>query len=58
MRSEAWAGKRVTKGEMCKENDKEVAGKDSRSELCIGAEHGQACTKDRTGAVMTCQGST
>jgi hypothetical protein len=27
------------------------AGKDSASKGCRGAEHGQACTKDRTGAV-------
>jgi hypothetical protein len=28
-----------------------VAGKGSRSKGCRGAEHGQACTKDCTGAV-------
>jgi hypothetical protein len=28
-----------------------VAGTGSRSEGCRGAEHGQTCTKDRTGAM-------
>jgi hypothetical protein len=38
--------------EMCTENDKVGrAGKGSGSKGCRGAEHGQACTKERTGAV-------
>jgi hypothetical protein len=47
------AGKRVMECEMCTENDKEGggAGKGSGSKRCRGAEHGQACTKDRTSAV-------
>jgi hypothetical protein len=46
------AGKRVMECEMCTESDKEVrAGKGSGSKGCRGAEHGQACTKEHTGAV-------
>jgi hypothetical protein len=38
--------------EMCTENDKEGgAWKGSGSKGCRGAEHGQTCNKDRTGAV-------
>jgi hypothetical protein len=36
----------------CTENDQEGgAGDGSRSESCRGAEHGQKCTNERTGAV-------
>jgi hypothetical protein len=45
------AGQRVKKCEMCTENDKkESGGVNRRSEGCRGAEHGQTCTKERTGA--------
>jgi hypothetical protein len=38
--------------QMCTENDRRGgAGKGSGSKGCRGAEHGQACTKERTGAV-------
>jgi hypothetical protein len=49
------AGKRVKECEMhiCaqKMTRREGAGKGSGSKDCRGAEHGQACTKERTGAV-------
>jgi hypothetical protein len=38
--------------EMCTENDKEGRGWERQWQKgCRGAEHGQACTKERTGAV-------
>jgi hypothetical protein len=43
------AGKRVIECEMCTENG--GAGKGSGSKGCRGAEHGQECTKECTGAV-------
>jgi hypothetical protein len=46
------AGKQVMNCEKCTENDKEErTGKGCGSEGCRGAEHGQASTKDRIGAV-------
>jgi hypothetical protein len=46
------AGKRVMECEMCTENDEGLgAGKRCGSTGCRGAEHGQACTKERTGDV-------
>jgi hypothetical protein len=46
------AGKQVMNCEKCTEYDKEErTGKGCGSEGCRGAEHGQACTKDRIGAV-------
>jgi hypothetical protein len=46
-----WAGKRVMECEMSTEHDKGRAGKGSGSKGSRDAEHGQACTKDRTGSV-------
>jgi hypothetical protein len=43
------AGKREMECKMCTESDKEGrTGKGSGSNVCGGAEHGQACTKNRT----------
>jgi hypothetical protein len=46
------AGKRVMECEMCTEMTRRGgAGKGTGSKGCRGAEHGQACTKERTGGV-------